>query len=245
VGVAAVGLANNHALDFGTGALLDTLELLETDGIEAAGAGTDCEAARRGVILERAGARVGLLAVSDHPREYTAGEDQPGIAYADLTRNLPRWMTAELGRLREQADHVIAFPHWGPNMNAQTVGWQRRAAAKLLDAGANLVAGHSAHVFHGIGWEGDGPVLYDLGDALDDYAVDRRLRNDLGVLALWLPGSAEAPIELVGLRLHYRRTELAYGGDADWISTRLADACLRLGTSVERLGEQRFRVTPV
>ena len=245
VGVAAVGLANNHALDFGTGALLDTLELLETDGIEAAGAGTDCEAARRGVILERAGARVALLAVSDHPREYSAGEDQPGIAYADLTRNLPRWMTAELGRLREQADHVIAFPHWGPNMNAQTVGWQRRAAAKLLDAGAIVVAGHSAHVFHGIGWEGDGPVLYDLGDALDDYAVDRRLRNDLGVLALWLPGSAEAPIELVGLRLHYRRTELAYGGDADWISTRLADACLRLGTSVERLGEQRFRVTPV
>jgi hypothetical protein len=107
------------------------------------------------------------------------------------------------------------------------------------------LAGHSAHVFHGIGWEGGGPALYDLGDALDDYAVDRPLRNDLGVLALWLPGSVDAPLELVGLRLQYGRTDLAWGGDADWISTRLADACLRLGTSVERVGEQRFRVTPV
>src|SRR5215207_10343748 len=51
IGVATVGLANNHALDFETEALLDTLELLERSGIEATGAGTDPEAARRGVIV--------------------------------------------------------------------------------------------------------------------------------------------------------------------------------------------------
>jgi len=243
IGVAAVGLANNHALDFETEALLDTLELLERSGIEATGAGTDPEAARRGVIVERAGTRIGLLAVSDHPREYAAGDEEPGIACADLTRGLPSWLTAELGRLREQADQVIAFPHWGPNMNPQTAGWQRRAAAEMIEAGATLLAGHSAHVFHGAGWVGESPLLFDLGDALDDYAVDSRLRNDIGVLALWRPGSADEPLELVGLRLHYCRTDLAYGHDADWIATRLGDACPRLGSSVERVAEQRFRVT--
>jgi hypothetical protein len=106
------------------------------------------------------------------------------------------------------------------------------------------VAGHSAHVIHGIGWEGRSPALFDLGDALDDYAVDPRLRNDLGMLGLWRPGSADVPLELVGLRLDYSRTGLAHGADAEWIATRLADACRPLGSSVERVAEQRFRVTP-
>jgi poly-gamma-glutamate capsule biosynthesis protein CapA/YwtB (metallophosphatase superfamily) len=245
IGVAAVGLANNHALDCEEPALLDTLELLEEAEIEAAGAGADEEAAGRGVIIERAGTRVGLFAVSDHPREYAAGAEAPGIAHADLTRGPPDWLTAELGRLRDQCDLVIAFPHWGSNMNPHTDRWQRKAAARMLEAGATLVTGHSAHVFHGIGWEGDSPVVFDLGDALDDYAVDARLRNDLGVLALWRPGNADGPLELVGLRLDYSRTDLAYGGDAEWIATRLDEACRRLGSAVERLTEQRFRVSPV
>ena len=57
IGVAAVGLANNHALDFGDCALLDTLELLGEAGIAAAGAGT--EGGPRGVV-RFTGARPGL-----------------------------------------------------------------------------------------------------------------------------------------------------------------------------------------
>jgi poly-gamma-glutamate capsule biosynthesis protein CapA/YwtB (metallophosphatase superfamily) len=245
IGVAAVGLANNHALDYEDRALVDTLELLAEARIESAGAGPDEATARRGAIVERPGARIGLLAVSDHPREYAAGDVEPGIAYADLTRGLPDWLTAELGRLREACDLVIAFPHWGPNMNPDAAPWQVLAAARMIEAGATLVAGHSAHVFQGIGWHWGQPALYDLGDALDDYAVDSRLRNDLGVLALWRPENPAAPLELVGLRLDYCRTELAYGGDAEWIATRLAEACPPLGSAVERVGEQRFRVSPV
>jgi poly-gamma-glutamate capsule biosynthesis protein CapA/YwtB (metallophosphatase superfamily) len=244
IGVDAVGLANNHPLDFEERALLDTLELLGEAGIEFAGAGPDEEAARAGVVVERGGVRVGLVAVSDHPLEYAAGLDQPGIAYADLTRGPPDWLTEELRRLHEECDLVIAFPHWGPNMNPHTTRWQATAAAALVDAGASLVAGHSAHVFHGVGWERGTPLLYDLGDALDDYAVDGPLRNDLGVLTLWRPSTRVAPLELVGLRLDYCRTGLAHGADAEWIATRLADACEALDSRVERLNEQRFRVSP-
>jgi poly-gamma-glutamate capsule biosynthesis protein CapA/YwtB (metallophosphatase superfamily) len=242
VGVDAVGLANNHLLDFEERALLDTLDLLADAGVEFAGAGADQEAARAGVVVERGGVRVGLVAVSDHPLEYAAVEE-PGIAYADLTRGPPDWLTAELGRLRDACDLVIAFPHWGPNMNPHTARWQEAVAVELIDAGGNLVAGHSAHVFHGIGWERGTPLLYDLGDALDDYAVDRRLRNDLGVFALWRPSASE-PLELVGLRLDYCRTGLAHGADAEWIATRLEHACRPLGSSVERAAEQRFRISP-
>jgi poly-gamma-glutamate capsule biosynthesis protein CapA/YwtB (metallophosphatase superfamily) len=244
IGVRVAGLANNHALDFEERALLDTLDLLGEAGIATAGAGADQAAARNGVIVAAGGTSLGLLAFSDHPAAYAASDAAPGIAYVEQARRVPDWVTAGLERLRSNCEQVIAFPHWGPNMNAHTDRWQLRAAAEMLDAGATLVAGHSAHVFHGVGWSGGRPALFDLGDALDDYAVDSRLRNDLGVLALWRPGDVESSIELVGLRLHYCRTALAHGADAEWISARLTKASRSLGSSVERLAEQRFLVNP-
>jgi poly-gamma-glutamate synthesis protein (capsule biosynthesis protein) len=127
-------------------------------------------------------------------------------------------------------------------MTTEPASWQRRAAEQLQEAGADLVAGHSAHVFHGAGWGRRGPLLYDLGDALDDYAIDARLRNDLGVLAIWRPEDPELALELVGLALDYCHTRLAAGDDADWIARRLTQACEELGTRVKRSAEQRFQV---
>jgi poly-gamma-glutamate capsule biosynthesis protein CapA/YwtB (metallophosphatase superfamily) len=242
IGVRAIGLANNHALDYEVEALVETLELLGDAGIAVAGSGRGESQARRGAIVEAGGQRIGLVAVSDHPREFAAGRDSPGIAFGDLRRNVPDWLAGELARLARECDRVVAFPHWGPNMTTEPASWQRRAAAELQEAGADLVAGHSAHVFHGGGWGRRGPVLYDLGDALDDYAVDSALRNDLGVLAIWRPGDPEAELELVGLALDYCRTRLAVGDDADWIARRLAQACEPLGARVERIAEHRFRV---
>jgi poly-gamma-glutamate synthesis protein (capsule biosynthesis protein) len=239
-----VGLANNHALDYEVEALVETLELLGGAGIAVAGAGHGESAARRGAVVEAGDGRLGLVATSDHPREFAADRDSSGIAYADLRRGLPDWLAGELARLDRECDLVVAFPHWGPNMTTEPAVWQRRAAERMQEAGADLVAGHSAHVFHGVGWSRRGPLLFDLGDALDDYAVDQRLRNDLGLIALWRPGDAEAELELVGLTLDFCRTRLAVGDDAEWIARRLAEACGPLGTGVERTAEQRFRVRP-
>jgi poly-gamma-glutamate synthesis protein (capsule biosynthesis protein) len=242
LGNVAVGLANNHALDFGADALEDTLAILRDAEIPVAGAGADEAHARRGVAIERPGG-VGLLAISDHPAEFAAARERPGIAHADLARGVPDWVGEELARLRASCALVIAFCHWGPNMTREPARWQRQAAAELQELGADLVAGHSAHVFHGVGWSERGPLLYDLGDALDDYAVDAERRNDLGVLALWRPGQAPE-LELVGLELRYCRTRIAQGADAEWIAGRLERACHALGSTLERLGEQRFAVAP-
>ncbi len=238
VGVAVVSLANNHALDYEKAALLDTLMHLEASGIAFAGAGPDARRARAGALLPAGDLKMGLLGVTDHPSAYAAGPDTPGVAWADLERGLPGWLADELRRLRAEADLLIAFPHWGPNMATEPARWQRERARELVSAGADLVAGHSAHVFHGTERVEGAPVLYDLGDALDDYAVDAELRNDLGVLALWRPGD-DPDLELVALRLDFCETNLARGADADWIAARLERACGELGTSVERVGESR------
>jgi len=109
----------------------------------------------------------------------------------------------------------------------------RRAANALVGAGATLVAGHSAHVFHGV----TDRVLFDLGDFLDDYAVNRELRNDMGLL--WLVElSPDGPrrIRALPLALEYCFTREASAAEADWTERRLRDLCAPFGTDVERSG---------
>src|SRR5919106_2982768 len=55
LGVDCVTLANNHALDFGPEALLDTFEHLRAAGIRWAGAGRDELEARAPAVLHRDG----------------------------------------------------------------------------------------------------------------------------------------------------------------------------------------------
>ncbi|MDP8978949.1 MAG: CapA family protein, partial [Actinomycetota bacterium] len=88
LGVDAVTLANNHALDYGSDALADTLGHLRAAGIATAGAGPDERTARRPAHLEAGGARLTLLGLADHPEDFAAGPDRPGIAYADLRRGV-------------------------------------------------------------------------------------------------------------------------------------------------------------
>ena len=202
LGVDAVTLANNHALDYGREALLDTIHLLTGAGIAVVGAGRDEAEAHCPRIIERAGTRIGIVGVTDHPAAYAADVDVAGVAYAALRHETPRWLLDTVADLRADpdVDVVVVTPHWGPNMVEAPLPHVRRVAGELLDAGATLVAGHSAHVFHGV----VDRVLYDLGDFLDDYAVDPVLRNDLGLLVVVaieerIPTRVEAvPIALDG-----------------------------------------------
>jgi poly-gamma-glutamate capsule biosynthesis protein CapA/YwtB (metallophosphatase superfamily) len=227
LGVDCVTLANNHALDYGREALLDTLEHLRTAGIPWVGAGPDVEAARAPAVLTAAAFRLAVVGVTDHPADYAAGDDEPGVAYADLRSGPPGWLLDTVAGA--EADAVLVTPHWGPNMTTEPSPEARAAAAGLLNAGATLIAGHSAHVFHGV----EGRTLYDLGDFLDDYRVDAKLRNDLGLLFLvTLERDGPTRLEALPLKLDFCRTRLADGEDAAWIRRRFRAACAALHTEV-------------
>jgi poly-gamma-glutamate capsule biosynthesis protein CapA/YwtB (metallophosphatase superfamily) len=228
LGVDCVTLANNHALDYGVDALLDTLAHLTDAGIAAVGAGAELEQARRPAVLAASGLRVAVVGVTDHPPDFAAGPDRPGVAFADLGRQVPDWLLQAVRGV--DADAVLVTPHWGPNMTTAPVRHVRRAGAALVEAGATLVAGHSAHVPHGVA----GQVLYDLGDFLDDYRVDPRLRNDLGLLFLvTLDAGGPLRLEALPLKLEFCHTRLAAGEDAAWMRRHFRAACAALGTTVE------------
>ena len=229
IGVDAVTLANNHALDYGPVALLDTLAHLDRAGIVAVGAGPNEALARMPRVMPCGDLRLRLVGLADHPAAYAAGPEQPGIAFADLSSRLPGWVRENVCRGTD-ADAVLVTPHWGPNMVATPGARIRRAARELLDAGATLVAGHSAHVFHGVASR----VLFDLGDFLDDYAVHPQLRNDLGLL--WLVDLDHATphrMRALPLALDYCSTREASRAEADWIVRRLRELCAPFGAVVE------------
>jgi poly-gamma-glutamate synthesis protein (capsule biosynthesis protein) len=228
VGVDCVTLANNHALDYGIVALVDTLDLLADAGIAVVGAGLSAEEARSSTVMEHHGFRLRVIGLTDHPSEYAAGPDRPGVAYADLTTGVPRWVLDQFAS--DDADATLVTPHWGPNMTSRPVSRVRRAATILTEAGACLVAGHSAHVFHGV----QGNVFFDLGDLIDDYAVDERLRNDLGLLFIVdLDRTGPRRLETVPIALDYAFTRLATADEGDWIRARFRSACAELGVAVE------------
>ena len=233
LGVDAVTLANNHALDYGPQALVDTLRHLERAGVAAVGAGADDSCAREPLILRCGPIRVRVVAFSDHPAAYAATPGQPGIAYVDLRCGPPDWARAA-ARPGPNCDAVLVTPHWGPNMVGAPLRRVRLAADALVGAGATLIAGHSAHVFHGVADR----VLFDLGDFLDDYAVDRELRNDMGLLwVVELAADGPRRIRALPLALEYCFTRPRTAAESDWIERRLRHLCAPFGTDVERAGE--------
>ena len=207
-------LANNHALDYGPEALLDTFEHLRAAGIAWAGAGRDVDEAWTPAVVHG----LPILAFCDHEPDFAAEPDRPGIAYVDLRRRVP-----------ELPPGTLVCPHWGPNMAPRALPYVRAAARELRETGALLVAGTSAHVFQGV----EGNVLFDLGDFLDDYRVDPVLRNDLGLLFfVELEPDGLRRIEAVPLSLGFAYTRLARDEEAAWIRRRFHEACAELGTDV-------------
>ena len=200
-------LANNHALDWGTDGLLETLETLQTAGIPVAGAGRSADEAEQPVLIDRAGARVIVVAfattTSGTPPDWASGPDRPGLLVVD------DWSTAVCERIadrvsavRRPGDVVVASVHWGSNWGYAISGGQRRLAHALVDlAGVDVIFGHSSHHARPIEFYRDRPILYGTGDFITDYegiGGYEEFRNDL-VLG-WFIEVDEASGRLVGLR---------------------------------------------
>lgn len=231
LGVDCVTLANNHALDFGEVALLDTLHHLQNAGISWVGAGADGAQAQLPVTLTAGGDELTVIGFTDHPAAFAAGPARPGVAYVDLRTTLDPWLVTALSEAQQGC--LLVTPHWGPNMTTEPNSDIRRAGEQLMRCGATVVAGHSAHVFHGVQGGRQGTVLYDVGDFLDDYRVDPLLRNDLGLLFLIdLADGRPRRLQAVPLKLEYCYTRRATGTDARWITNRFQRACAAFGHDV-------------
>jgi poly-gamma-glutamate capsule biosynthesis protein CapA/YwtB (metallophosphatase superfamily) len=229
--VSCVNLANNHVLDFGVAGLLETLAGLDRAGIAHVGAGANLEAAAAARLFSVGGLRLAVLGFTDNEPGWAASSTHPGVHYVPLDPGDSAF-TALLGRIaiaREQADLVVVSAHWGPNMREHPRPAARRAARLLVEAGASVVHGHSAHVIQGVELIEGQPVLYDCGGLVDDYAVDPVLRNDWSFL--FLLDRERAELRAVPLQLDHCRTRTAPSDVAPTMCARLLERCRELATA--------------
>lgn len=234
-----VNLANNHSLDHQEPALFDTLERLNRAGIAHVGAGRNLWEASRPTVLEAAGRRVGFVGFADHYAEYAASAEGPGIFQLDTRNDDPEIVIREVTRARESgADLVVVSAHCGPNMVTHPSNHLRKFARAIVSGGADLWFGHSAHVFHGVEFVRGKPIIFDGGDFLDDYAIDRVRRNDRSLAWLVSWEQDRISVEGVPVQLSFTRTDLAVGEDFDWIADRLDRLCAEMGTAVFRRGDR-------
>ncbi len=228
-------LANNHICDFGAEGLQDTIQTLDEAGIAHAGAGRDRAEARAPAILSACGWKIAVVAFADHLEAWAATDTSPGINYVPIALIPEAMQTVEhvLAAARRRADLVIASFHWGPNMQTRPTPHFRELARRVIDMGADIFWGHSAHVPQGIEFRGGSIILYDTGDFVDDYAVDPALRNDLSALYLVrvAPPRIEG-VELLPVRIRDMQVNRARGNDRDWIVHRLGSLCAEMETDV-------------
>lgn len=237
-GVDCVSLANNHAMDYGGEALLECLGRLDAAGIAHAGAGRGLADAARPAIVPAGGIRVGVVAFADHFREYRATLAGPGTNVIEVPAGLGEVHRAIRAAHAAGADLVVVSAHWGPNMRQAPPPAFREFARAVIDAGADVFHGHSAHVFQGIEIHRGRPILYDTGDLVDDYRVDPEKRNDLALLfRLVADREAVRRIELVPLRIADRQVNRARGGDFDEVARRITRLSAEMGTTIAREGD--------
>jgi poly-gamma-glutamate synthesis protein (capsule biosynthesis protein) len=232
-----VCLANNHTLDFEDEALLEMLPLLDEAGIGHAGAGRDwMESIRPATFLVR-GRRIGVIALTDNEPQWAAEERKPGIFYVPVDmRDARATRLLELVRRSKEAlDVLIVSAHWGPNWGYRPPPAHPPFARALIEAGADVIFGHSGHVFRGVECYRERPIIYCAGDFIDDYAVDPRMRNDWSFLfRVSVEEGRFARLDLTPVKLSYARVDLAQGGEREKILERMESLSAEMGTVFTR-----------
>jgi poly-gamma-glutamate capsule biosynthesis protein CapA/YwtB (metallophosphatase superfamily) len=190
----ALTLAGNHIADCGAAGIADTIAELEQLGIAHCGAGLSLAAARSPALLQRSGVRLALLSYNCvGPESSWAGPDRAGCAFlriepedggaitpqAALTRIDPASLDSvrsDIAQVRAHSDLLVVAFHKGiVHRPAALAPYERPISYAAIDAGADVVIGHHAHIVRGIELYRGRPIFHGLGNGC---VVTRALSPD-------------------------------------------------------------------
>lgn len=195
-------VASNHAMDWGYGGHLETIEHLKDAGLMVIGGGHNIEEARKPAIVEKNGTKFAFLNYSSvfpegcwandwrpgsNPmRAFTFYEqvqtDMPGShAYIHTAPNMEDMdrMREDIAMAKEKADVVILICHWGVTYQKSVVAeYQKAYAYAAIDAGADAIIGHHPHILKPIEVYKGKPIFYSCGQFANEevYAHHRDLQ---------------------------------------------------------------------
>jgi poly-gamma-glutamate capsule biosynthesis protein CapA/YwtB (metallophosphatase superfamily) len=165
-GVDVLCLANNHILDHGTAGLENTLEVCARAGIATVGAGKNLAAARRMLVKEVNGLRIGILAFAEH--EFSIASNGSAGANPLDPVHFVRTVTGH----RAQFDYLVVLLHGGDEFLVPTPRLQDTCRF-MVEMGANAVIVQHPHVLGGCEDYRGAHIIYGQGALLMDEALYR------------------------------------------------------------------------
>jgi poly-gamma-glutamate synthesis protein (capsule biosynthesis protein) len=173
VGFDVLQVANDHSGDLGAAGLRDTLGALRAARVLPTGVNDTDDGPFAPVIVERDGMRVAFLSCTTRllrdPGE-PRGEHDPRVArLTDDDAALVGAVTAA----RSAADVVVVGVHWSRERYVAVTEAQRALALRLVEAGADLVAGFGQPTVGAVSRvpspRGEAVIAYSLGTLLSHY----------------------------------------------------------------------------
>jgi poly-gamma-glutamate capsule biosynthesis protein CapA/YwtB (metallophosphatase superfamily) len=264
-------LANNHVLDWGRPGLDETLAVLHRLGIATVGAGAGLEAASAPVTVEPRGALRGpargepegrraivVAACTDDcgvPADWAATSTRSGVALlpslehtcAEERAACADALAARATAGRRPGDAAVVSLHWGGNWGHHIPEAHVHFAHRLIEAGVDVVHGHSSHHPRAVERHGRGIILYGCGELIDDYeGIDgfEPYRSDLVLLYfVTMPAFPEPPgLRMTPMRIRHLRLERANDDERALLRDELAAASRRFGSMVELLPDGDLRL---
>lgn len=181
LGFDVLGTANNHCMDGRSSGLKRTLDVLDRHGLRHTGTYRSAKEARRPLIVNVKGIKIGILA-------YTYGTNGiPAPKPWSVNRLNRKKMIADVRRLKGRTDLVIACLHFGKEFRPYPDQGQIRLMRLLFRNGVNVVLGAHPHVLHPI-------KMYKAKD------IDGAVRNRVAASSLGNFVSTELPRHTARLR---------------------------------------------
>ncbi len=197
--ISAVGLANNHAHDFGSEALIDSIARLKANNIAVVGAADKPELGYAPQFFTtRDGEKVALIALTD----LDGDQDDAGIALASDRDRVAR----AIAEARATAGFVLCLMHWGDENSPRVTERQRGLARWLIDHEVDVVAGCHSHCLQALDFYHGHPIVYSLGNLVFDGApgLESWNRGELLEVDIGRRGAQSASIRLLPVRLDAR-----------------------------------------
>jgi poly-gamma-glutamate capsule biosynthesis protein CapA/YwtB (metallophosphatase superfamily) len=183
--IRALSMAGNHIADCGAEGIADTIVELDRLGIVHNGAAADLASALAPARMVVGDKSVSLLSYNCVGPEISwASADRAGSAYvrvraadggpsrpqADLVEADPdsvAKMAADIMAERPNADLLVVALHKGVTHRPATLApYERALAYAAIDAGADVVVGHHAHIARGIEFHRGRPIFHGLGNGV-------------------------------------------------------------------------------
>ncbi|MDQ1298337.1 MAG: cap protein [Campylobacterota bacterium] len=156
----AVNLANNHIMDYGEKSFSETLAFLQKHDIAFFGAGNTQNNFNNPCIIKKDKKKIALLGYSCPSTHSVFGSDQVnGSALLDDEKAIE-----DIQACRASSDMVILNLHWGDEEIRYPKPSDVTRARKFIDAGADLIIGHHAHVIQSTEVYKGKHIFYGLGN---------------------------------------------------------------------------------